>query len=255
MQTNRRKFLKSSFVSATGLAAFSMFPADIFARDPYPVSRPVEIKLKPEPRPAPSRSIRFAVIGLNHGHINSMTETLISGGGRLVSVFASEGNLLSDFKKRYPDVRVARDEEEILSDSTIQLVASASIPVERAPLGIRVMKAGKDFMVDKPGIVNLRQFREVREVQERTKRIYSIVYSERLGSPASVKAAELIREGAIGKIIQTIGLGPHRMNPASRPDWFFDPARAGGILCDIASHQCDQFLYYTGSKEAEVVQA
>jgi len=78
------------------------------------------------------------------------------------------------------------------------------------------------------------------------------MYSERLGTPASYKADELIQAGAIGKVVQTIGLGPHRMNPKTRPEWFFDPGRAGGILCDIGSHQCDQFLHYTNSGQAEV---
>jgi predicted dehydrogenase len=159
---------------------------------------------------------------------------------------------LQDFVKRYPDVKTARSEEEILSDPSIQLVASASIPVERAPLGVRVMKSGKDYMTDKPGIVTFEQFREVKRVQKETNRIYSILYSERLRNPASVKAGELVREGAIGKVVQTVGLGPHRMRPGTRPDWFFDPKKAGGILCDIGSHQCDQFLYYTQSTQAEV---
>ena len=51
---------------------------------------------------------------------------------------------------------------------------SASIASERAPLGIRVMKAGKDFMADKPGMTTLAQLAEVRKVQAETKRIYSI---------------------------------------------------------------------------------
>jgi predicted dehydrogenase len=114
------------------------------------------------------------------------------------------------------------------------------------------MESGKDFMTDKPGILTLAQLKEVKKVQKKTNRIYSIVYSERLGNPASVKAGELILSGAIGKVIQTIGMGPHQMRPKSRPDWFFDPEKAGGILCDIGSHQCDQFLFYTNSREAEV---
>ena len=148
--------------------------------------------------------------------------------------------------------KVAKTEAEIIDDNSIQLVASAGIPVERAPLGIRVMQSGKDYMADKPGILTLDQLAEVKKLQKETKRIYSIVYSERLGNRASVQAGELVQAGAIGKVVQTIGLGPHRMNPKSRPDWFFDPEKAGGILCDIGSHQCDQFLYYTGSKQAEV---
>jgi predicted dehydrogenase len=130
---------------------------------------------------------------------------------------------------------------------------SASIPNERAPLGVRVMRAGKDFMVDKPGITTLEQLAEVRRVQKETGRIYSICYSERLENRATVRAAELVKAGAIGRVIQTVGLGPHRMNPKTRPAWFFERERYGGILCDIASHQFDQFLYFTGSSRADVV--
>jgi predicted dehydrogenase len=115
------------------------------------------------------------------------------------------------------------------------------------------MKSGKDFMADKPGITTLAQLAEVRRVQAATKRIYSIMYSERFENRATVKAGELVAAGAIGRVVQTIGLGPHRMSPKTRPAWFFDRPRYGGILCDIASHQADQFLFFTGSTRAEVV--
>jgi len=197
--------------------------------------------------------IRFSVIGLNHGHINGQTQAMLRTGAELVSFFAKEPDLVADFTKRFPQAKLARNEKEILEDKTIQLVVSASIPVERAPLGIEVMRHGKDFMVDKPGITTLEQLAAVRRVQEQTHRIYSIMYSERFENRATVKAAELARAGAIGKVIQTIGLGPHRMNPKTRPAWFFDRQKYGGILCDIASHQFDQFLYFTGSTKAEVV--
>ena len=181
-----------------------------------------------------------------------MVDSLINGGGNLVAVYAKEPELLQQFTKRYPKAKIAKSENEIIDDNSIQLVASAAIPIERAPIGIRVMQSGKDFMADKPGILTLEQLKEVKKVQKETHRIYSIVYSERLGNPASVKAGELVSAGAIGKVVQTIGLGPHRMRPESRPDWFFDPKKAGGILCDIGSHQCDQFLFYTNSKQADV---
>lgn len=250
MEFNRRDFIKLSAASATGMAA--MFPNEMFGRDLPDRSLIKEVIVKPEKRSGPKDSIRFSVIGINHGHIYGMVDALLGGGGEMVSVFAKEPDLLANFTKRYPNVKVARSEDEILNDHSIQLVASAGIPVERAPLGIRVMKSGKDYMSDKPGIVTFDQFREVKKVQKETKRIYSITYSERLRNPASVKAGELIQAGAIGKVIQTIGLGPHSMHPKSRPDWFFDPDKAGGILCDIGSHQCDQFLFYTNSKKAEV---
>jgi predicted dehydrogenase len=202
------------------------------------------------PRPG---GIRFAAIGLNHGHINGQTEALIRGGGELVSFFAKEDDLAAAYAKRFPQARRARSEQEILEDGSVQLVASAAIPDERAPLGVRVMRHGKDYMVDKPGITTLEQLAEVRRVQGETRRIYSITYSERFENRATVKAGELVKAGAIGRVVQTIGLGPHRLNAPSRPAWFFERERYGGILCDIASHQLDQFLFFTGSTRAEVV--
>lgn len=251
MHSNRRKFLKQSFVSAAAMAAIPMLPSDAFNMN-FNTSTIREVIVEPENSLQPKESIRFSVIGLNHGHIYGIADAIIGGGGVLVAVYSKEPELLPNFIKKYPNVKVAKSEEEIIEDKSIQLVASASIPIDRAPLGIRVMQSGKDYVTDKPGILTLKQFEKVKKVQKETKRIYSIMYSERLGNPASVKAGELIKEGAIGKVIQTIGLGPHRMNPSSRPQWFFDPKKAGGILCDIGSHQCDQFLFYTDSKKAEV---
>lgn len=252
MESNRRNFLKNSLASVTGIASATMLPNDLFAHGLHSTSQPEEIIIQPTLRSVPKESIRFSVIGLNHGHIFGMVDSLIGGGGTLVAVYSKEPELLPSFTRRYPDAKVAKSEEEIIEDNSIQLVASAGIPVDRAPLGIRVMKSGKDYMTDKPGILTLEQFEAVKKVQKETKRIYSIVYSERLGNRASVYAGELVHAGAIGKVVQTVGLGPHRMRPEGRPNWFFDPEKAGGILCDIGSHQCDQFLFYTNSKQAEV---
>ena len=234
-RTGRREFLKAS----AGTAGLALSAA-----------RPAAAVQTPAPRPA---RLRFAAVGLNHGHIYGQTEAVIRGGGELAWVYAKEPELVGAFTKRFPQARLARGEQEILDDASVKLVVSASIPNERAPLGLRVMRHGKDFMVDKPGITTLEQLAEVRRVQAETRRIYSILYSERLENRATVKAGELVRAGAIGRVLQTIGLGPHRLNLKSRPAWFFERERYGGILCDIGSHQFDQFLFFTGSKRAEVV--
>lgn len=251
MDSNRRKFIKKSL--AAGLVAANI-PMDLMANPLHQTSHPEYVKATSDFKPSKQKaSIRFSVIGLNHGHIYGQVEALMGGGGELVAVYAKEPELLSRFTQRYPNVKVVSSEDEILEDNSIQMIASASIASERAPLGIRAMKNGKDFMADKPGITTLKQLAEVKKVQKETKRIYSIMYSERLRNPATVKAGDLVKAGAIGKVVQTIGMGPHRMRADSRPDWFFDPKKFGGILTDIGSHQADQFLFFTGSTEAEVV--
>ena len=197
--------------------------------------------------------VRFSVIHINHNHIYSQVNAMLRGGAEFVSFYAPEPELVEPFARVFPQATLKRSAEEILEDESIQLILTSGINCERAPLGILAMQHGKDFMADKPGFTALEQLEEARLVQKETGRIYSICFSERFENPASVRIGELIAQGAIGRVIQTIGLGPHRANPQLRPAWFFRRAQYGGILCDIASHQVDQFLFYTGSKQAEVV--
>jgi len=232
---NRRRFIKNSAGAAASISILSSLSQTAFASIPT----------------APK--IRFSVININHPHIYGMVDAVTRGGGQLISFYAKEADLAADFAKKYPNAKPAPNQKTILEDNSIQLVLSSGIPLERAPLGIEVMKHGKDYLVDKPGIITLEQLADVRRVQKETNRKYIIMYSERLENKATIKAGELVKAGAIGNVVQTIGLGPHRMNPASRPEWFFDKKYYGGIITDIGSHQFDQFLFFTGSSMAEIV--
>jgi predicted dehydrogenase len=243
---DRRSFIKSATNAIGGIAILSALPDQVLASASESESSKEERFYQSATR------IKFSVIGINHAHIHSQIETVTRGGGQLVSFYAKEADLRAEFAKRYPQAGLAGSEKEILEDKSIQLVLSAAIPDERAPIGIETMRHGKDFMVDKPGITTLDQLAEVRRVQQETGRIYSILYG-RLENQATIKAGELVKAGAIGKVIQTIALAPHRMNPKTRPEWFFNSKRYGGIINDIGSHQFDEYLFFTGSSKAEIV--
>ena len=254
---NRRSFLRTlgaaSLMAALPEGAMAAGPAS--ERVVYESAQPqggMEAK--------PKYAIKFAVCGMSHDHIYGMVGAIQRGGGELVAGYGQEPDKLAAFTKRYPNVTMAQSEDAILNDPSIQLVLSSTIPNQRAPLGVRVMRHGKDFLSDKPGITTLEQLAEVRRAIAETQRIYGIMYSERLEVKAAVKAGELIQAGAIGRVIQTINIAPHQIiqntgdagGGSSRPEWFWNPDLYGGILCDIGSHQVDQFLYYTGSTEAEI---
>jgi predicted dehydrogenase len=240
----RRDVVKASVAAAAGATAAETMLGGLTN---------VSAAVRATPRGQAPVKIKFSVCGTNHNHIQGMTDAVIRGGGQLVSFYEAEPALAKTFATRYPQARQAASEKEILDDATTKLVLSSIIPIHRAPLGVRVMKAGKDYMSDKPGIITLEQLAEVRKVQAETKRIYSICYSERFENRATVKAGELVKAGAIGRVIQTIGMGPHRINPPDRPEWFWDPKQYGGIICDIGAHQFDQFLYFTNSTSGTIV--
>src|SRR5215207_1460917 len=195
----------------------------------------------------------FAAIGLNHGHIYGQTQVMIDAGCRLKSFFAVEDDLAAAYSKAYPSARRVAGEAEILDDPEVLLVVGAGILADRAPMAVRAMRAGKDVMLDKPGATTLEQLAEMRRVQAETGRILSICYSEHYLQPATIAAGDLVKSGAVGRVLQTIGLGPHRVGNYARPDWFWKRERYGGILTDIASHQVEQFLFFTGSDDAEIV--
>ena len=195
----------------------------------------------------------FAAIGLDHGHIYGMANGLIEAGAELVWVYDPDPAKVEKFRVTYPQARIARSEAEVLDDPALQLIASAPVPCERAPLGIRALEHGKDYFTDKPPMTTLEQVAEARRRVARTGRKYAVYYAERLHSEAAVHASQLILEGAIGRVVQVIGLGPHRLSASVRPAWFWDPRKYGGILVDIGSHQVEQFLHYAGAMNARVL--
>ncbi len=200
-------------------------------------------------------SLTCVALGLDHRHIYGMTENMRRVGVNCLGYW-TEGTpgTLAGFEKRFPDLpRFAHLDDALGSGAQLALISC--IPGERAALAIRAMEAGMDVMVDKPGCVTLEELAAIKACQIRTGRIWSINFSERFETPCSTLADQLVQEGAIGKVVHTVGLGPHRLNRATRPDWFFDRARYGGILTDIASHQIDQFLHYTGSTQADISHA
>jgi predicted dehydrogenase len=244
---NRRSFLMATGTAGT-LAALSSAAQAAAGTASEVVAEPGF-----DATPFAKQSVKFAVIGLDHYHIFGMTAAVQCGGGKLVSVYATDPKQLADFRAKFGEVPLARSQDEILNDKSIQLVVGAPIPDLRAPLGIRVMRSGKDFLGDKPAIISLKQLAEVRKAIKETGRKFAILYSERLEVPAAVQAGYLVRQGAIGRVIQTVNIAPHSIGNTSRPAWFWDKKRYGGILTDIGSHQVEQFLYYTNSTKAHVV--
>ena len=200
--------------------------------------------------------LNIAAIGLDHRHIYGQAASMMAVGARFVGYW-TEGTpgTLAGFEKRFPDVPRVADRKQLLEDDSIDLILIAAVPADRAALAIEAMEHGKDVMTDKPGCTTAAQLAQIKACVAKTGRIWSIDFSERFEVPCVTKAAELVQDGAIGKVIQTIGMGPHRLNRATRPNWFFQRDKYGGILTDIASHQIDQFLYFTGSTDAEITMA
>lgn len=211
-------------------------------------------KGKPNPVVKPGEFV-FSAVALDHGHIYGMCNGLTEAGATLKYVYDPDPVKVTQFLKAFPQAKAARCKEEVLEDAQTKLVAGAAVTSERCALGLEVMHAGKDYFTDKAPLTTLEQLENARKATERTGKKYMVYYSERLHVEGAIYAGQLIERGAIGRVLQVIGLGPHRLNAPSRPAWFFEKEKYGGILCDIGSHQIEQFLYFTGAKDARVTAA
>lgn len=201
-----------------------------------------------------NNTLRFAAIGLDHRHIYHLVGELVAAGAECAGYCpqTSDARVLEGFRERFPDLK-AVERDRLFGDPSIDIIVCAAIPRDRAGIAVRAMRAGKDVMVDKPGATTLAELEAIEKAVAETGRIFSICFSERFVVRACEAASRLVAEGAIGRVIQTVGLGPHRLNRAIRPSWFFERKAHGGILVDIASHQIDQFLFFTGTDKAEIV--
>jgi len=205
---------------------------------------------KPSPVVKPGEFV-FAATHLNHGHIYGQCNGLTEAGAQLKWVYDPDPKKVEAFKAKFPDVKVARSFDEVLDDKEVKLVAAAAIPCERGEIGCRVMQSGKDYFTDKTPFTAFYSLEKARQVVQETKKKYMVYFSERLHVESAMYATDLVQAGAIGRVIQVLGLGPHRLG-TGRPDWFFKKAQYGGILCDIGSHQFEQFLTYSGATDATV---
>ncbi len=212
----------------------------------------------PEGKPMPvvrPGTFAIAAIALDHGHIYGMCNGLTEAGAYVKYVYDSDPKRAAQFQSKFPTAIIASSEQQIFDDPEVKLVASAAITSRRCELGLRVMAAGKDYFTDKAPLTTLDQLNAAKAMAQATGRKYMVYYSERLHVEGAIYAGQLIERGAIGKVIQVMGLGPHRLNAPSRPEWFFQKEYYGGVLCDIGSHQIEQYLHFAGEEDAQVVRA
>ena len=208
-------------------------------------------KGKPQPVVKPGEFV-FSAVRLDHGHIYGMCNGLTEAGGTLKYVYDPDPKKVEQFLKVFPKARPARSEEEALQDAETHLIAGAAVTSERCALGLRAMDAGKDYFTDKAPFTTLEQLASAREKAAKTGKKYMVYYAERLHDEGALLAGELVKAGEIGKVISVTGFGPHRLGAAGRPKWFFEREKYGGILCDIGSHQIEQYLTYAGEEDAAV---
>lgn len=197
----------------------------------------------------------FAALALEHGHIYGMCNGLLEAGAELKWVYDPDPNKVRAFLDRFPNTPVAVSEAQVLEDEGVHLVAGAAVPCDRGDLGLRVQQHGKHYFTDKTPFTTFAHLKAARESVRQTGLKWYVYFSERLHVEGAVMAGHLVKEGRIGRVLQVLNIAPHRLDKRNRPPWFFQRAKYGGVLCDIGSHQIEQFLFFADAADAQVLHA
>ncbi|NBB80157.1 MAG: Gfo/Idh/MocA family oxidoreductase [Verrucomicrobia bacterium] len=190
---------------------------------------------------------------LEHPHIFGQVNGLLEAGASPTYVYDPDPAKVATFRERFPGFQAADSFERILEDPRTRLVTAAGVPSERAAVGEAVLRSGKDYFVDKAPFTTLEQAAAVRRCIRETGGKYLVFYGERVATESGYFLEKLLASGLLGRVAHIAIQGPHKLGGTSRPSWFFDKRKTGGILTDIASHQCDQFLQYGDVNAGEVV--
>jgi predicted dehydrogenase len=250
---NRRQFLSTT--SAT-LAAGALLPRTTLSAQDFQKADGASYAPTGKPNPVvKAGEFVVAAAHFDHGHINGMINGLTEAGATLKWIYEPDASKTAAMRAKFPSAKIARSLAEILDDKEVKLVASAAVTSERGPLGCKIMEAGKDYFTDKAPFTTMAQLDQAKAVVAKTGRKYFVYYGERLHNEAAMFATDLLQQGVIGRVLQVVNLAPHRLSLMSRPDWFWVREKFGGILCDIGSHQFEQFLAYSGAKDATILNA
>lgn len=151
--------------------------------------------------------------------------------------------------ERYPEVRVARTLEEMLSDKTIGLCVVATPNDSHYSYTKACLEAGRDVVVDKPFTPTMAEAEELVRLAAEHGRLLS-VYQDRRWDGAFLTVKKLVASGALGSVVEYEARFDRFRLEAKPEAWREIPDfAAAGVLWDLGPHLIDGALVLFGEPE------
>ena len=167
-------------------------------------------------------------------------------GLRLSAILQRSGN---EAAEKYPDVRVVRTLDELLSIPEIRLVVIATPNESHFPLAHACLAAGRDVLVDKPFTTTLDEAIALVEFARKQGRLLTVYQNRRYDGDFQA-IVQLVASGALGRIVR-FESNYDRFRPQLRLGAWRERSGPGtGIFFDLAPHLIDHALLLFGMPEA-----
>ncbi len=164
-------------------------------------------------------------------------------GSKVVAVMSRTEEKAKSYAERHNIARWYTDAQELISDPEVNAVYIATPPSSHATYAIMAMKAGKPVYIEKPMAASYEDCTRINRISKETGVPCFVAYYRRY-LPYFLKVKELVRQGAIGKVmnVQIRFAQPANELDSSKTNqpWRLNAEVAGGgYFYDLAPHQID----------------
>ena len=193
--------------------------------------------------PPPRTTIKAGVIGFGlAGRVFHTAVLSATPGFDLAAIVQRGGN---EAAEAYPEARICRSVEELLEDSSIQLIAVATPNPSHFPIAKQCLLAGRSVVIDKPFTLTSGEAAELIRLA-REKGLLLTAYQNRRWDSDFLTVKQILASQALGRIVTFQSrFDRFRLEPKAGA-WREDPALGGGILYDLGAHVIDQALNLFG---------
>lgn len=167
-------------------------------------------------------------------------------GLRLSAILQRSGE---EAKRQYPDARIVRTVDELLSIDSVQLIVIASPNQTHFPFAKQCLQAGRDVVVDKPFTTTTEEAVDLLRIANQCGRTITVYHSRRFDADYQGLRSFLVN-APLGRVVR---FASHydRFRPAGKPGaWREQPQPGSGILYDLAPHLIDHAMRLFGRPDA-----
>ncbi len=181
-------------------------------------------------------SLRVALIGC--GLIGQKRLNLLPSGSVTVAC-DTQRDRAQKIAAQSPGCIATESFEQAVSSPNVDVVMIATINSALAPVALAAVKNGKHVLVEKPAGIGVAELTELDAAATKTGALVRVGYNHRY-HPASLKAQEIFRSGALGEMMFVRGRYGHGGRIGYDKEWRADPKiSGGGELIDQGVHLID----------------
>ena len=196
---------------------------------------------------------RIAFAGFRHGHIYALYNQCLAASDivEIAGAWEEDGAARAAAEKDHGVVFDGRSFDDLLADPTVDIIAVGDYYGRRGELCIRALEAGKHVIADKPICTDLGELELIESLAEKKGLKVGCMLSLRY-SRYTAPAKEIISSGRLGEVTAVSFNGQHGLDYGSRPMWYFEKGKHGGVINDLAIHGVDLVEYLTGARLTKI---